>query len=263
MFKKGIIILIALYIFILLGFYFFQENIIFQPKKISEDYGYEFDKDFEELNLEISNDAFLNAVHFKVHKPKGIILYFHGNKGNLKRWGNIVKPLTDYNYDVFIMDYRGYGKSKGLRTEKKMYSDAQACYDYVSKLYKEPNIVVYGRSLGGTFATFVASQNNPKQLILEATFYSMTEVIHNKLPILPYDELLKFKFETDKFIADVKAPTIIFHGNEDQLVSIDLGKKLYEKSNKENTEFTEIDGATHHNIGEFEEYRNSLQKILK
>ena len=161
------------------------------------------------------------------------------------------------------MDYRRYGKSTGLRTEEKMYSDAQICYDYVSKLYDEKNIVVYGRSLGGTFATFVASKNNPKQLILEATFYSMTEVINNKLPILPYSELLKFKFETDKFIGTVKAPTIIFHGNEDTLVSIDLGKKLFEKSNKENTEFIEIDGATHHNIGEFEVYKNTLKNILK
>ncbi len=263
MFKKVIIILIALYILILLGFYFFQENIIFRPKKTSANYNYTFDKNFKEINLEISPDVLINAVHFKVIDPKGVILYFHGNKGNLIRWGNIVQPFTDYNYDVFVMDYRGYGKSKGLRTEKKMYSDAQVCYDYVSKLYDERDIVVYGRSLGGTFATFVASQNSPKQLILEATFYSMTEVIRNKLSILPYSKLLNFKFETDRFIGKVKAPTVIFHGTEDRLVSIELGKKLFEKSNKENTEFIEVDGATHHNISEFQVYRNSLQNILK
>ena len=263
MFKKAIILLIGLYVLILLGFYFFQQNIIFQPKKTSGNYEYTFDKDFKEINLEISPDAFLNALHFKVSKPKGLILYFHGNKGNLIRWGNIVQPFRDYNYDVFVIDYRGYGKSKGRRTEENMYSDAQLCYDYVSKLVDERNIVVYGRSLGGTFATFVAAQNNPKQLILEATFYSMTEVIHNKLPILPYAELLKFKFETDKFIDEVNAPTVIFHGTEDRLVSIEQGKKLYDKSNKKNTEFIEIHGATHHNIGEFQEYRSSLQNILK
>ena len=263
MFKKTVIFLIALYVLILLGFYFFQENIIFRPEKTSKNYEYTFDKDFEEINLEISPDAFLNAVHFKVSKPKGLLLYFHGNKGNLIRWGNIVETFTDYDYDVFVMDYRGYGKSKGKKTEEKMYSDAQACYDYVSKLYVEPKIVVYGRSLGGTFATFVASQNNPKQLILEATFYSMTEVIHDKFPILPYSELLRFKFETDKFIGQVKAPIVIFHGNEDRLVPIELGKRLFEKSNKANTEFIEIEGATHHNISEFQVYRNNLQNILK
>jgi len=263
MFKKAIVLLIGLYVLILLGFYFFQQNIIFQPKKTSGNYEYTFDKDFKEINLEISPDTFLNAVHFKVNKPKGLILYFHGNKGNLIRWGNIVKPFTDYNYDVFVMDYRGYGKSKGSRTEENMYSDAQACYDYVSKLYDEQNIVVYGRSLGGTFATFVAAQNTPKLLILEATFYSMTEVIHDKLPILPYSKILKFKFETDKLIADVKASTIIFHGTEDRLVPIELGKKLFEKSNKENTEFVQIDGATHHNISTFQMYNNTLQNLLK
>jgi fermentation-respiration switch protein FrsA (DUF1100 family) len=263
MFKKAVIILIALYIFILLGFYFFQDNIIFRPKKISKNYIYTFSEKFEEIELKISDKTSINALHFKVVDPKGIILYFHGNKGDLIRWGNIVKPFTDYNYDVFVMDYRGYGKSTGKRTEEMMYSDAQSCYDYVSKLYNESNIIVYGRSLGGTFASFVASKNNPKQLILEATFYSMTEVIRNKLPILPYSKLLKFKFETDKFIGHVKAPTIIFHGTEDRLVSVDLGKKLFERSNKENTEFVEIEGATHHNIGEFQVYNSSLKNILK
>ena len=263
MFKKLMIILITLYILMLLGFYFFQENIIFRPKKISKDYIYTFDKNFEEIDLKITKKTSLNALHFKVVNPKGIIIYFHGNKGNLIRWGNIVKPFIDYNYDVFVMDYRGYGKSTGEKTEEAMYSDAQYCYDYISKLYGENDIVVYGRSLGGTFATFVASQNNPKQLILEATFYSMTEVIQNKLPILPYNNLLKFKFETDKFIGRVKAPTIIFHGTEDRLVSVDLGEKLFERSNKENTEFVQIKGATHHNIGEFQVYKNDLKNILK
>ena len=90
----------------------------------------------------------------------------------------------------------------------------------------------------------------------------MTEVIKNKLPILPYSKLLKFKFETDKFIGLVNAPTIIFHGNKDRLVSIDLGIKLFERSNKENTEFIEVDGATHHNIGEFLLYKKTLKNIL-
>ena len=262
MFKKTIIILTILYISILIGFYFFQENIIFRPEKSSENFIYTFDKNFEEIDIEVTDKASINAIHFRVEKPKGVVLYFHGNKGNLNRWGNIVLPFTNYNYDVFVMDYRGYGKSTGKRTEDLMYSDAQSCYDYISKLYDEKNIVVYGRSLGGTFATFVASQNNPKQLILEATFYSMTEVIKNKLPILPYSELLKFKFETDKFIGHVKVPTVIFHGNKDRLVSIDLGIKLFEKSNKKNTEFIEIDGATHHNIGEFPLYKKTLENIL-
>ncbi len=263
MFKKAIIILTVLYISILIGFYFFQEKIIFRPERTSENFIYTFNKNFEEVDLEVTNKASINAIHFKVKNPKGILLYFHGNKGNLKRWGNIVLPFTNYNYDVFVMDYRGYGKSTGLRTEDKMYGDAQVCYDYISNLYNEKNIVVYGRYLGGTFATFIESKNNAKQLILEATFYSMTEVIKNKLPILPYKELLKFKFETDKFIGHVNAPTVIFHGNKDRLVSIDLGIKLFEKSNKVNTEFIEIDGATHHNIGEFQVYKNTLKNILK
>ena len=147
MFKKAIIILTLLYISIFIGFYFFQENIIFRPERTSENFIYTFDKNFEEIDLKVTDKASINAIHFKVKNPKGVLLYFHGNKGNLKRWGNIVLPFTDYNYDIFVMDYRGYGKSKGKRTEEVMYNDAQYCYDYISNLYDENNIVVYGRSL--------------------------------------------------------------------------------------------------------------------
>ena len=262
MVKKIIIILIGFYILILLGFYFFQEKIIFRPKKISKNELYSFDKKFEEVNLNTEDSATINAIHFKVENPKGVILYFHGNKGNLNRWGKVVLPFTNHGYDVFVMDYRGYGKSTGKKTEPAMYKDAQLCYDYLQKSYKENTIIVYGRSLGGTFATYVASQNNPKQLILEATFYSMTQVIHNKFPILPYNKLLNFKFETDQFISKVKSPTLIFHGSKDRLVSVDLSKKLYEKSNKENTTFIEINEATHHNIGEFEAYKIALNNVF-
>ena len=262
MIKRIVLIIIGLYVLSSLGFYLFQKDIIFRPKKLSENYTFVFDKNFEEVNLSTNDNSIINALHFKIENPKGVIIYFHGNKGNLSRWGKIVNPFTNYGYDVFVMDYRGYGKSTGKRTEEAMYKDAQLCYDYILKSYDENSIVVYGRSIGGTFATYVASINNPKQLIMEATFNSMTEVVNNIFPILP-NMLIKFKFETYKLIPKVRASTIIFHGNKDALVSIELGKKLYNYSNEEHTRFIEIDGATHHNISEFKKYKNTLEAYLK
>ncbi len=183
MVKKIVLILIVLYVIILLGFYFFQESITFRSKKITHNYSYYFGQKFEEVNLKTTDNALLNALHFKVDNSKGVILYFHGNTGNLKRWGAIAAELTKYNYDVFVMDYRGYGKSSGKRTEVLMYKDAQLSYDYLKETYNEKNIVVYGRSLGGTFATFVAANNNPKQLIVEATFSSLQEINYQFYPI--------------------------------------------------------------------------------
>jgi alpha-beta hydrolase superfamily lysophospholipase len=262
MIKRVLLIIIGLYVLSSLGFYLFQKDIIFRPKKLSKNHTFVFDKNFEEVNLTTNDNSTINALHFKIENSKGVIIYFHGNKGNLSRWGKIVSRFTNYGYDVFVLDYRGYGKSTGKRTEVAMYDDAQLCYDYIHKLYDENTIVIYGRSIGGTFAAYVASLNDPKLLILEATFNSMTDVVNNIFPMLP-NMLIKFKFETYRIIPKVKAETIIFHGNKDELVSIDLGKKLYNYSDKKHTRFIEIDGATHHNIAEFEKYKNTLKTVLK
>ncbi|MDC9723856.1 MAG: alpha/beta hydrolase [Urechidicola sp.] len=263
MVKKILLILIIFYVFILIGFYFFQNSIVFRPKKTAKNHTYSFQQDFKEINLKAKDKATLNALHFKVDKPQGVILYFHGNKDNLERWGAIAAKLTKYNYDVFVVDYRGYGKSTGTRTEELMYADAQLCYNHLKQSYKENSIVVYGRSLGGTFATFVASQNNPKQLILEATFSSLEDVVFRKLPILPYSKILKFKFKTFETIGKVKCPITIFHGNQDELVSINLAKKVYAQANKEMAEFVTIENGTHHNLTSFEKYHVVINSVLR
>ena len=262
MIKKVIIFIIAVYVLILLGFYFFQDSIIFRPKKTTVNHLYSFDFPFAEVNLQMKDHANINAVHFKIKNPKGVILYFHGNKGNLERWGKIAAPLTKHGYDVFVMDYRSYGKSTGKKTESLMYSDAQECYNYLKKEYKEKAIVVYGRSLGGTFASYVASQNNPKQLILEATFSSIKDILENKAPILPYNTLLKYKFKTFELIERVTTPTLIFHGKKDRLVSFKLAKKVVAHSNKGSTTFVEIEKGTHHNLEQFKEYKQALELFL-
>lgn len=263
MIKKGVFIILGIYVFLLIGIYFFQEHIVFRSKNLSKNHIYTFDNKFEETNLTTTDNSVINALHFKVKNPEGVILYFHGNKGNLERWGNKITPLLDYGYDLFVIDYRGYGKSTGKRTEESMYSDAQLSYDYLLKLYKENQIVVYGRSLGGTFATYIASKNNPKYLFLEASFSSIVDVAKSKALIFPFDRLFRFKFKSYEIIENVKVPTTIFHGNEDTLVSINIARKLYQHSNKENTEFTEIDKGTHHNLGEFESYKKKMKTILK
>lgn len=262
MVKKVFLILIVLYAFVFVGFYFFQDYFIFRPKKSAQDFNYSFDVDFNEINLKTSDNAILNALHFKVDNPKGVILYFHGNKDNLNRWGGIASKFTKYGYDVFVMDYRGYGKSSGNRTEVLMYNDTQLCYDYLKKKYNESAIVVYGRSLGGVFATHVSSKNNPKQLILEATFSSLKEVIRGKFPLLPYSKILKFEFNSEELIKNVKCPILIFHGTKDELIPIKNADKLFAISKKEKTTFIKIENGTHHNLSEFVEYRHSLDLLL-
>jgi len=263
MVKRIILLIFGLYILLLVGFYLFQEKVIFRPKKLAKNYIYSFDKAFEEVNLTTDDNSVINALHFKVKNPKGIILYYHGNKGNLNRWGPMVSPLTDYGYDIFIMDYRGYGKSNGKRNEKNLYRDAQLCYNHVNQFFKEENIIIYGRSLGGTFATYVASKNNPKQLILEAPFYNLTDLSKRKFSFLPYKYLLKFQFNSNKFIVNIKCPITFLHGDKERLIPLKSGQKLFETLKKGHAKFVVINNGTHHNLMMSDLYKEKIATLLK
>ena len=166
--KKILFIVVIFYCFALLGLYIFQERILFQSVKLKPQYKFSFSKTFTEINLKIDDGAQLNGLYFEVDNPKGVILYFHGNKDNLVRWGGIASELTRYKYNILVVDYRGYGKSTGKRSETKLYHDAQLWYNHLKTTFSETKIILYGRSLGATFATYVASNNKPQQLILEA-----------------------------------------------------------------------------------------------
>ena len=262
MLKKFILTVVTLYLLVLVGLYFFQEKLIFQSKKLDKNFTYTFNKEFEEINLTTEDNAIINALHFKVKNPKGIILYFHGNRGSLERWGTITSKFTDYEYDVFVMDYRGYGKSTGKRKEQNLYNDALLCYDYLKKSYSENNIILYGRSLGGTFATYTASKNNPKKLLLESPFYNLANTANFHYPFLP-TFLLKYKFRSDEYITKVKCPIIIFHGTKDDVTPHKGGRKLFEKATVQLKEFVSIDNGTHHDLASFKLYTTKIKKLLQ
>lgn len=232
------------------------------PVTLPQDYSYSFPTKFEELNLRTEDGANLNALHFKVKNPKGVILYFHGNAGELSRWGMVVQEFVAMQYDVLIMDFRTYGKSTGKLSEKALYSDAQLFYDFLLKDYPEDEIVVYGRSLGTTFATYVAAKNHPKQLILEAPFYSLDEVAGERFTIFPVSYFLRFHFPTFQYIKEVSSPILIFHGTEDMVINNKNSEKLSQLDTKGKLIFISVPGGSHNNIGDAEVYRKTLDTIL-
>lgn len=260
--KQIITILIALYLMIRASLYFFQEKLIFLPTKLSQDYEYQFNYPFEELFLETDENVSINALHFKAKNPKGVILYFHGNAGDLSRWGKITEYLVALHYDVLIMDYRTYGKSTGKLSENALYDDAQYCYDYLLKQYKESKITLYGRSLGTGIASYLGSKNNPKQLILETPYYSIEDVAKYRFPIFPVKHLLKYKFPTYQYLPKVNCKISIFHGTEDLIVPYNSGKKL-SKLNIENLNFITVEDGSHNDLINFEIYNTAIKTILK
>lgn len=261
MIKKIAATLIIASCVLLILLYMFQEKIIFPTEKLNKDFVFSFHQEFDEINLETEDGETINALHFKVKKPKGVILFFHGNKGNLSRWGNLVSYLEAYDYDVFVMDYRNYGKSTGSYDEKKMYQDGLLAYNYVKQLFPENQIVVYGRSLGCTFATRVATQNNPKHLVLEAPFYNMKKGVRFFSKLAP-TFIVKYKFRTDLDIPSVKSPITFFHGDVDKTTSFEESKELFELVMSKQKEFVPISKGTHHNLKDFDIYKTKLKEIL-
>lgn len=242
---------------------FFQEKLLFHPNHLPKDYSYSFSHDFEEFSLTSRDGAVLNTLHFKVENPKGVILYFHGNAGDLSRWGHVASYFVQYQYDVLVMDYRTYGKSTGKLSEKMMYQDAKMFYNYTKNRYSEENIIVYGRSLGTTFATYVAAKNNPKMLVLETPFTSITDVAKSRFPIYPIKWLLNYRFNSEIYISKVRCPVTIFHGTEDRVVPYRFGKKLFEKIEHSGKELITIPGGNHNNLIDFEEYTNRIEELLQ
>ena len=120
-------------------------------------------------------------------------MYFHGNAGDLSRWGQIVSYYVDLQYDVFIMDYRTYGKSTGKLSEQALYDDAKVCYDYLKEKFDPSRITLYGRSLGTGIATQLASFNKAQRLILETPYYSLVDVAKERFPFLPVQSLMQYE----------------------------------------------------------------------
>ena len=242
---------------------FLQEKFIFLPTQLPQDYTYSFNSEFEEFNLTSDDGAQLNALHFKSQNPKGVILYFHGNAGDLSRWGEIAQDFLKYDYDVIVMDYRGYGKSTGKRSEVNLFKDAQLFYDYASQLFSKDEIVLYGRSLGCSIAIHVASNNPCQKLILETPFFNLTDVAQDRFPFLPMKPILKYRLASNDYIKKVKAPIRIFHGTEDRVVAYDSGKRLFETIPLSDKKMYTIPNGKHNNLGEFKEYQDAIRIELQ
>ena len=249
---------------------FLQEKVVFLPVKLPAQHEFTFEFDFEELFFETPADGKINALYFKNDKPKRVILYFHGNAGNLDRWGKIAAEFLKFGYDVLVPDYRSYGKSSGPRNEEFLFGDAQFCYDFLKEKYGEEKIVVYGRSLGGAFATKIAADNEPRTLILEATFFNLQDMANRWLPSKATDRIsptMTYHFLSNKNILEVNCPVFHFHGDRDKVVPIKSGRKLFETLKTEKPElkkkFITIAGGSHDNLAKNSSYWDEIEKILK
>lgn len=260
--NSTLLYIISGYLLLLVIVYFAQDRFIFKPEKLKQNFLYKYDIPFKELFFDVEPGVRINGLHFSVTKPLGLVLYFHGNTRSIKGWAKYAKDFLRYNYDVVLVDYRGFGKSTGKRSEHDMLSDMQFVYDTLAVQYTEHHIIVYGRSLGSGFAAKIASDNKPRYLILDAPYFSFAKVIERFLPMLPVRFLLRYQLRTDKWIKHVNCHTYIIHGTKDRLIPISNSEKLQALNPKKIT-LLRIQGGGHNNLPSYPAYHNLLRDILQ
>ncbi|MCK5571063.1 MAG: alpha/beta hydrolase [Spirochaetes bacterium] len=226
----------------------FQSRFIFFPgDEITATPG-EINLSYETVNLETDDGVKLSGWFIPARNERGVVLFCHGNAGNISHRLESIQIFYDLGFSTFIFDYRGYGLSEGKTTEQGTYLDAKAVWRYlVQERQIEPgSIIIFGRSLGGSIAAWLARESRPKALIIESSFTSIRNAAVDMYPFLPLKILLRYNYSTMDYLAQVKCPVLIVHSRDDELIPFSHGQRLFEIANNPK-EFLEISGS--HNEG--------------
>jgi uncharacterized protein len=245
-----------------------ERLIVYHPYKYPEgDWSLSSNLDSKEDISFIADDGVvLHGWFFPSNKSNKTLLWFHGNAGNITHRLDNIKMLKRLNLNIFIFDYRGYGKSAGEPNEKGIYLDSQAAYDWLVKVKKAvpENIILFGRSLGGVCAVEVASKNPAAGIILESVFPSASKMARKIFPILPLSWAIKSRFDAISKVPNLKLPKLFLHGTRDEVVPYKLGRELYSVAAKPKI-FYDIKGAGHNDtfvVGGID-YFNAIDQFVK
>ncbi len=256
-------LLLLLYVLVCFIYWLIQDRLVFVRFRLPKTYHFTFSQPFTEEWLRPEEGVELHALRFGVDKALGTVLYYHGNTGSLRRWGKRAARFTKLNWNVVLVDYRGYGKSRGKLSDEALHRDAQAWYTWLCGSESEDRIVVYGRSLGSGFAVPVAAQNDPRALILESPFANLYDPARHQFFLLPYRLLLRYPFRNDKAIRRVKCPVYIFHGKRDPVVPYESALRLYSLITSEvEREMITFPKGYHSDLGRFNRFQRKLSVIL-
>jgi len=238
-----------------------QVKFFFPGASIRPDFKFNFPVKYVEVMINSADNTRLDAVLFKADSARGVIYYLHGNSGGVDKWGAISKTYTDLHYDLFIFDYRGYGKSGGsIKNEAELLQDVQRGYDYLKSKYEESKIIVLGYSIGTGPAAYLAANNHPHKLILQAPYYSLSDAMHHLRP--RYDTLqIPFHLNTCQYLQKTTAPVVIFHGDNDKMFYYGSSQKL-KAFFKPGDKLITLKGAGHPFMDRNPVYRDSLKTNL-
>ena len=252
---------IIAYAVIVIVLYTLQRKLIFYPGVLARDYKFNTEDGTEEVALTAGDGETISGLFFEGELPD-VIVYFHGNAGDLSGWQFVASDFTSLGLNFFIIDYRGYGKSTGKITEEGLYHDADAAYKYLlDRGFHPHNIIIYGRSIGSGVAVDLAARQLAKGLILESPFSSLGALANEKFPFFLPSLYLRFRFDNIGKINRVKCPVILLHGSDDVLIPASHSRKLFDAF-KGTKKMIIVDRGAHNDLHAFVQYRDFLRDDL-
>lgn len=214
--------------------YFQQPRMTFFPVRPLAATPADWGMPYEEIRLETSDGVGLHGWFLPAEGSRQVLLFFHGNAGNISHRGDSIRLFSSLGLNVFIIDYRGYGLSGGTPSERGLYLDADAAWRYLvdRRGFRESDIIIFGRSLGGAVAANLASRVSAGGLILESTLSSARDFAEAVFPLLSRLVVLRYEFDSVARLKRVNSPLLVLHSPEDEVMPYKLGLRLYEAANE-------------------------------
>lgn len=253
--------IVVIYVVVVILLYTLQTKLIFYPGKLSEGHKFKADAGAEEIILETADHERISCLFFP-NKSRDVILYFHGNAGDLSGWQFVAEDFTAMGHNFMIIDYRGYGKSSGNISEKGMYIDAEAAYNFLlEKGFGPTDILIYGRSIGSGVAVHLAAEKVCKGLILESPFSDLPTLANEKFPLFFPSLYLRYKFDNLGKINHVKSGIIFLHGSNDTLIPPSHSRKLFDKF-KGRKKMIIVEKGGHNDLFDFPQFEEFRKNTL-
>ena len=240
-----------------------ERSMIFIPdSELVADPG-ELGLTFEDLDVSIDRDRLHGWWVQTPRDPRrGVVLFFHGNAGNISHRLHTVQFWTDAGFDIVIFDYRGYGRSTGRATEENAYADGRAMWEYLTESNAVPaeDIIIQGRSLGGGISSHLASQVTPRAYIIESSFTSIPAIAKDLMPWIP-KWIVRTRMDTLSRIGSVACPVLVAHARGDEVIGYHHGRALFDAA-PEPKQFIELDGGHNGNWVQTPHYPQEVDDFL-
>ncbi|TDY00517.1 hypothetical protein EDC23_2018 [Thiohalophilus thiocyanatoxydans] len=264
---SSLLTLLAAYLLLLVGIYFYQPHLLFLPEIPSrqlERTPQAIGLAYEDVRLTASDGTELHGWWLAHPEPAGNVLFFHGNAGNISHRLHTLRLFHELGYQSLIIDYRGYGKSGGKPSEAGLYADAEAAWRYLreTRRLQPGEIVISGRSLGAAVALYLAHRHPPRALILESPFTSLPDLAAAHYRWLPARWLTRYAFDNRQRIPQLDAPLLIVHSEEDEITPAQQARTLYALAPEPKQQLVLQGGHNDARLGDEQTYTDGLRAFL-